>query len=273
VDAATFHRFCGIAYEQAGITLGDSKEALVEARVGKRMRALGLATERDYLAYLENRANAEEIVNFLDVISTNHTSFFREPDHFELLRKTLGDWRQQGYRRLRMWSAASSTGEEPYTIAFTTTEVLDGSNIEWLLLATDISTKVLARAEAGVYAASKVELLSRAQQKCFFERTANTDELRVRQEIRNKVVFRRLNLATPPYPMRGPFDVIFCRNVMIYFDQIVRQRIISAMEELLAPNGLLIIGHAEALSGVRTSLRMLKPSVFLHSEEGPGVAL
>ena len=267
MDTITFRRFCSIAYEKAGITLNDSKETLVEARVGKRMRALGLATEKDYLTYLLDSQNQDEIVNFLDVISTNHTSFYREPDHFDLLRTTLVDWRIQGCRRLRLWSAASSTGEEPYTIAFTATEALDGSGIDWLLLATDISTKVLARAEAGAYAASKVALLSRAQQKCYFESTESKDELKVREDIRNKVVFRRLNLATPPYPMRGPFDVIFCRNVMIYFDQVVRQRIISAMERLLAPNGLLFIGHAEALSGVRTSLKMLKPSVFMLSEE------
>jgi chemotaxis protein methyltransferase CheR len=104
------------------------------------------------------------------------------------------------------------------------------------------------------------------RQKCYFESTASQDELKVRDEIRSKVVFRRLNLATPPYPMRGPFDVIFCRNVMIYFDQIVRQRIMSAMEPLLAPGGLLFIGHAEALSGVQTSLKMLKPSVFMRPE-------
>jgi chemotaxis protein methyltransferase CheR len=237
------------------------------------MRALGLATEKAYLSYLENRANTEEVVNFLDVISTNHTSFFREPDHFEFLRTVLADWRREGMRKLRVWSAASSTGEEPYTIAFTIADALENADVDWRILASDISTKVLAKAEAGVFADSKLSGLARGELNRFFERGPDKDEHTVRLAMRSKIAFRRLNLITPPYPMRGPFDIIFCRNVMIYFDQAMRQKVISGMERLLRPGGYLLIGHAEALSGVRTGLRMIRPSVFLQSDAAAEVAL
>src|SRR5664279_1405993 len=275
METSTFRRFCAIAYEKAGITLGDSKEALVEARVGKRMRALGIANEKEYLVLLEKDPSGEEIVQFLDVISTNHTSFFREPDHFEFMRSVLADWRREGMRKLRVWSAASSTGEEPYTIAFTIADALesvDNAGVDWRILATDISTKVLAKAEAGVFADSKLTGLARGELNRFFERGPNKDEHTVRPEMRSKIAFRRLNLITPPYPMRGPFDIIFCRNVMIYFDQAVRQKVISGMERLLRPGGYLLIGHAEALSGVRTGLRMIRPSIFLQSDAAAEVA-
>jgi chemotaxis protein methyltransferase CheR len=275
METSTFRRFCAIAYEKAGITLGDSKEALVEARVGKRMRALGIASEKEYLVLLERDPSGEEIVQFLDVISTNHTSFFREPDHFEFMRSVLADWRREGMRKLRVWSAASSTGEEPYTIAFTIADALesvDNAGVDWRILATDISTKVLAKAEAGIFADAKLTGLARGELNRFFERGPEKNEHTVRPAMRTKIAFRRLNLITPPYPMRGPFDIIFCRNVMIYFDQAVRQKVISGMERLLRPGGYLLIGHAEALSGVRTELRMIRPSIFLQSDAAAEVA-
>jgi chemotaxis protein methyltransferase CheR len=267
MDASTFHRFCKIAYDKAGITLGPSKEALVAARVGKRLRALGLATEKEYLVRLEEDATGDETVEFLDVISTNHTSFFREPDHFELLRRVVGDWHRDGLRRLRIWSAASSSGEEPYSIAFTLSDMAEAAEMDWRILATDISTRVLKKAEAARFSAERLAVLELGAQRRYFERVPKTDESVVRPAIKDKITFRRLNLAVPPYPMRGPFDIIFCRNVMIYFDQAVRQRVISAMEGLLRPGGYLLIGHSEALSGIHLGVRMLHPSIFVN----PGI--
>jgi len=263
MDASTFSRFCSIAYEKAGITLGPTKEALVAARVGKRLRALGLSSEREYLAKLEDDKTGEETVQFLDVISTNHTAFFREPDHFELLHKLVADWHREGLRRLRIWSAASSTGEEPYSIAFTLTEMAEAGEMDWRILATDISTQVLKKAEAGRFCAERLASFDHGARRRYFERVPKSDDAVVRAVLRDRIAFRRLNLAEPPYPMRGPFDIIFCRNVMIYFDQAVRQRLISAMERLLRPGGYLLIGHSEALSGIQLGLRMLRPSVFL----------
>jgi chemotaxis protein methyltransferase CheR len=263
MDASTFHRLCDIAYQKAGITLGASKEALVAARVGKRLRALGLATEKEYLSRLEADQTGEETVQFLDVISTNHTAFFREPDHFELLRHLVVDWHRQGLRRLRIWSAASSTGEEPYSIAFTLSDLPEAGEMDWRILATDISTRVLKKAEEGRFGGDRLASLGRAAQRRYFDRVPKSEDAVVRTVIRDRIAFRRLNLAQVPYPMRGPFDIIFCRNVMIYFDQVMRQRVVSAMERLVRPDGYLLIGHSEALSGIQLGMRMLRPSVFV----------
>lgn len=266
MDAAIFRKLCSIAYERAGIALGPSKEALVEARVGRRLRALGLRSEVDYLERLEADTSGEEIVQFLDAIATNHTSFFREPDHFDLVRTLVGQWQREGLRRLRIWSAASSTGEEPYTLAFVLEEALEATEVDWRILATDISTRVLAKAESGRFEKGKVDHLLQEQRRRFFEESDTSDELVVRRSLRERITFRRLNLVTPPYPMRGLFDMVFCRNVMIYFDQLARQKVIGAIEPLIRPGGYLIIGHAEALSAAKTSLRMLRPSVFFRPE-------
>lgn len=262
MDVATFRRLCEIAYVKAGITLGENKEALVAARVGKRMRALELTSEKEYLTILEKAIDGEEIIQFLDVISTNHTTFFREEDHFQLLSQLLNQWRHDGVRRLRFWSAASSTGEEPYSIAFIATMALSGSDIDWRILATDISTRVLRQAEKGIFPSNRAETVDAKNRRVLFEKGPTENTVQVRQAIREKVTFRRLNLATPPYPMKGPFDIIFCRNVMIYFDLAVRQRVVSGMEPLIRSGGYFLTGHAEALSGIRSGLHMVKPSVF-----------
>jgi chemotaxis protein methyltransferase CheR len=268
MENSVFQRFCAHAHQQAGIALGPSKEALVTARVGKRMRALGLEDERSYLDYLESDQTGEELVQFLDVISTNHTAFFREPDHFDILRTILADWKRAGMQRLRIWSAASSTGEEPYSIAMTVLDTLDTS-VDFKVLATDISTRVLGVAEKAVYPAEKVAAIPRPLIARFFQRDGKDPEsYRVCDQVKQQVVFRRLNLSQPPFPMRGPLDIIFCRNVLIYFDLEVRQRLLLAMQELLRPGGWLFLGHTETMTGVSTDFRMSRPSVFYLPEAG-----
>ncbi len=267
MDASTYHRLCSIAYQKAGISLGPTKEALVAARVGKRVRALGLASEAEYLARLEDDRTGEETIQFLDAISTNHTAFFREHDHFELVRKLVSDWYKAGQRHPRIWSAASSTGEEPYSIAFTLSDIPEAGEMDWRILATDISTRVLRKAEEARFGVERLRSLDQGTRKRYFERVPGSEDMVVRRELKSRIAFRRLNLAVPPYPMRGPFDIIFCRNVMIYFDQVVRQRVISAMERLLRPGGYLLIGHSEALSGIQVGLRMVRPSVFVLTED------
>jgi chemotaxis protein methyltransferase CheR len=269
MDTSTFRRFCSIAYEKAGISLGASKEALVIARVGKRLRALGIEHEEDYLALLEGDDDGEEMTQFLDVISTNHTAFFRESEHFDLLRKLAEDWLVEGVTKLRIWSAASSTGEEPYSIAFTLYDVLESAPVDWKILATDISTHVLKKAKEAAFRVEKLTGFEKRQRLRFFQGNDKSEEFVVKQDLRERVFFRWLNLSKPPYPMRGPFDVIFCRNVMIYFDQAVRQRVLSTMESLLRPGGYLMIGHAESLAGVKLGLQMVRPSIFVKREERP----
>ncbi len=259
-------RFSAIAYEQAGIRLHDGKEALITARIAKRMRALGIGSESEYLARLEADPSGDELVGFLDAISTNFTSFFRESDHFVELSQFLSGWLTRGKTRLRIWSAASSSGQEPYSIAITVAEVLGSRQIDWRILATDISTRVLEQAKAGAYDEIGLRGVQHAHRAKYFEMIEPDRQGRrrwqVSPELQAHVLFKRLNLAVPPYPMKGPFDVVFCRNVMIYFDQAVRQVLVDQIERLLAPDGLLCIGHSETLTGVKTGLRMLKPSIY-----------
>jgi chemotaxis protein methyltransferase CheR len=269
MNNSTFERFCAIAYERAGIHLNSGKEALVAARVSKRMRSLGLGDEAEYLRYLEADPDDEEIIHFLDAISTNFTSFFREPDHFERLTIAARAWRDLGRRTLRVWSAASSSGQEPYSIAVTLAEAL-GADFDFKVLATDISTRMLDVGRAGSYPASAVATVPKALLAKWFERDGETGHgeksYHVRPEIAARVVFSRLNLATVPYPMKGPLDAVFCRNVMIYFDRPVRQALVREIERLLGPGGLLMIGHTETLTGLSTGLRLEQASVFTKAE-------
>lgn len=266
MEAQLFQRFCDIAYSKAGIKLRDGKEALVSSRVAKRLRALNLSSPSEYLALLEGDLTGSEIVSFLDAISTNFTTFFREPVHFERLKVFLAHRLVQGKKRLRVWCAASSSGEEPYTLAMTVAETVRDSAVDWRILATDISTKILAVAEQGIYEAPALKDVPRALLAKYFNsmdsrRSANR-RWQVTDELRRKVVFRRLNLAKPPYPMPGPLDVVFCRNVMIYFDDPVRQGLITEIDRLLADDGLVCIGHSESLSGLQTRLAIIEPSVY-----------
>ncbi|MBN2799451.1 MAG: methyltransferase domain-containing protein [Deltaproteobacteria bacterium] len=266
MDLALFHRFATLAHRRAGISLHEGKLTLVEARVGKRVRALGLSDAGTYLRFLEDDRTGEELVQFLDVITTNFTSFFREPDHFELLRAQLAQCYQAGQRRVRLWSAASSSGEEPYSMAITLLDTLDDPALDARILATDLSSRMLARAQAGHYLEKAVAPVPPALRQRHFSPTGpdpkGNPQVTVSREARALVTFKRLNLAKPPFPMPGPLDVVFCRNVMIYFDQPVRQALITDIERLLKPGGLLLIGHTETLTGIQSRLGTVRPSVY-----------
>ncbi len=262
---AVFKAFCDLAYSQAGITLGDEKRALVTARVGKRLRALQLKDEGEYLEVLSGHDGERELVEFLDVISTNFTSFYREPAHFDRLSAHLGESLAAGQSSYSVWCAASSTGEEPYTIALTLDALFAGRPVDWRILATDISTRVLGLARQGRYRQQQVQSVPRALlARHFLKQPGDGDEasFEVAAPLKSHLTFARLNLAHPPYPMRGPFDAVLCRNVMIYFDAPVRQRLVTEIERLVKPGGLVFVGHAETLNGLKTSLQLLVPSVY-----------
>jgi chemotaxis protein methyltransferase CheR len=266
MDPKVFEKFSNLAYEKAGINLKEGKEALVSARVGKRIRSLGLSGAEEYLKYLENSESDEEIINFLDVISTNFTNFFRENDHFEFLNTIVQQWYVAGQRRFRFWSAASSSGQEPYSIAISLAELFGDQPVDCKILATDISTKVLNIAQSAMYPEKTIEGISRLIRSRYFDEITDPEtrekSYKIVSSIREKVIYKRLNLAKPPFPMPGPLDVVFCRNVMIYFDNMVRQGLVSEVERLLKPNGFLIIGHTETLNGLRTGLKAVRPSIY-----------
>jgi chemotaxis protein methyltransferase CheR len=264
LEPATFEKYRALIYEKSGIALAPGKEALVSARVAKRLRALMLDDHRVYLRLLKEDESGQELIQLLDAISTNVTSFYREPLHFQMLEKIVGEWRGKGQQRFRIWCAASSTGEEPYTIAMTLREVFGTAPVDARLLATDISTKVLARAQEGIYTEERVKPVPKTLLSRYFDKRGlrDTPEYAVRQSLKDMVLFRRLNLATPPFPMRGPLDIVFCRNVMIYFDNQVRSRLLGEIHRLLKPGGYLFVGHAESLTGMVSPFKLVRPSVY-----------
>lgn len=265
METRTFKKFHDIVYEHSGIALGSGKEALVSARVGKRLRALNLPDFDSYLRYLEQDAGGDEIVQLLDAISTNVTHFFRESVHFEFVLEAVRAWAAAGQSRFRFWSAACSTGEEPYSLAMTVREALAGRVADAKILATDISTRVLGIAGAGAFEKEKLKSVPPALREKYFE-PDEADPLNrrvVRDELKRMLVFRRLNLSAPPFPLRGPLDIIFCRNVMIYFDNSVRARLLAEARRLLKPGGYLVVGHSESLAGVLSELKTVKPSIYV----------
>ena len=263
MDARTFDKFREIVYEKSGITLGPNKEALVSARVAKRMRALRIPDHERYLEFLLQDSGGEEFVHLIDAISTNVTSFFREANHFDFLRDTVAAWAAKGKRRFRIWCAASSTGEEPYSIAMILLETLRGANVR--ILATDISTRVLDACREGTYSEERVQKVpAPLRKKYFYERRNGSGRTyEVKDLLKDIVVFKRLNLATPPFPMRGPLDIVFCRNVMIYFDNEVRRGLLGEIYRLLKPGGYLMVGHAESLTGMVSDFRSVCPSIYV----------
>jgi len=267
MDRRTFNKFRELIYHLSGISLSENKETLVSCRVNKRMRALNIGRMKDYLKYVLRDETGEEIVHLLDVISTNVTHFFRELDHFDFLQTKVSEWALDGLRRLRIWSAASSSGEEPYSIAMSVLEVLGRQSIDVRILATDISTRVLRRAAEGIYEGKTLEKVSAAHKERYFVRMATPRgaprRYRVTPLLRNMVVFERLNLSQPPFPMSGPFDVIFCRNVMIYFDDEVRKRLLEDMYRLLRSDGYLFVGHAESLTGLISDFKIAGSSIYV----------
>lgn len=264
MDTATFNEFAQLIYSMAGISLKTGKEALVSARLSKRMRALNIASHQEYLRYLKQDSSKEELIHLLDVISTNVTHFFREKPHFDFIGTEFERWLRSGQRRFRFWSAASSSGEEPYSLGMTLLEAMSGYDVDCRILATDISTRILQQAQAGLYSSEKVKNIPQALRSHHLsaERNEQSGLYRVNNTLRSMVVFKRLNLSQPPFPMQGPMDAVFCRNVMIYFDNPVRKRLLDEIYRMLKPGGYLFVGHAESLTGMVSSFKTVVPSIY-----------
>ncbi len=240
-----FDRVCKLIYDHAGISLSDSKQELVYSRLSRRLRATGINQFSEYLALLESNDEAEW-EQFANSLTTNLTSFFREAHHFPVLADHLRTLR--GKHPVTMWCSAASTGEEPYTMAMTVLDTLGRDATQVSIIATDIDTKVLATARVGAYPEERIAKLPPDVVKRFFLRGtgAQAGMVRVRQELRDMVTFRQLNLLDNNWALRAPLDVIFCRNVMIYFDKPTQLSILKKFTPLLRSNGLLFAGHSES---------------------------
>jgi chemotaxis protein methyltransferase CheR len=256
-----FDRVRKLIYAHAGISLSDSKQELVYSRLSRRLRATGIQTFDAYLALLENN-DPVEWEAFTNSLTTNLTSFFREPHHFPLLAEHLRAIR--GKRPISLWCSAASTGEEPYTMAMTVIDALgrDASNVH--IIATDLDTKVLETAKAGVYPDERVSKLDPELIKRFFLRGtgAQAGHVRVRPELRDMITFRQANLLHNDWSIRPPLDAIFCRNVMIYFDKQTQLDILKKFIPLLRSDGLLFAGHSESFHNADDYFKLRGKTVY-----------
>lgn len=265
-----FEFIARLVYEHSRIHLGANKIQLVAARLGKRLRALKLNSFGEYCQLLKSPNAEPELTHLVDVISTNHTQFFREKRHFDFLREVaLPEWtRQQNSktpRRLELWSAACASGEEPYTLAIVLSEFFrDRPPWDWKVHATDISRTVLDKARRGIYAEERLQYLSGDLARRYFQRGVGewAGHYRVKESLRRRVVFQPMNLFQCPYPFPDPFPIIFCRNVMIYFDHPTQQNLVAKLENQLSPGGYLMVGHSESLTGIHHSLAAVKPATY-----------
>jgi len=265
-----YELFRRLIYEKTGISLGDRKQQLLRARLGKRLRGGEFRSYRAYYEYVRKDASGTELCQLIDAISTNTTHLFRERQHFDVLATTLQQqltdraWRAVN-STLRIWSAGCSSGDEPYSIAMVVDDVIGAQQgMDWKVLATDISTRMLDRARSGVYDLHRLGTVPDRFRRCFF-RPVGPRERRAAQVIarlRERITFARFNLMSDHFPFRHGFHYIFCRNVMIYFDRPTQETLVAKFASHLRPGGYLLVGHSESLNGIRHGLQYVKPTIY-----------
>lgn len=256
-----FERIRTLIYARAGISLSPIKRDMVYSRLARRLRATGISSFNEYLQQLE-RDGGEELEAFTNSLTTNLTAFFREEHHFTILKELLRPRMQQG--SITIWCSASSTGEEPYSIAMTIAELFGRIPSNVKILASDLDTNVLEKARAGVYTMDRVNKLPAELLRKYFNKGTGAQEgfVRVRPELQSMLSFRQINLLDASWPMRGPFDAIFCRNVMIYFDKPTQRKILEKFVPLMSPDGWLFAGHSESFHHAADMFRLRGKTVY-----------
>lgn len=267
-----FSRVCKMIYDRAGIVLDGNKKEMVYGRVSKRLRLHGISAFTPYLDKLASQPNAREWESFVNALTTNLTAFFREPHHFPLLAKHIAGRTTP----VRIWCAAASTGEEPYSIAMTLLETLGPSiAAQSKIIATDIDTEALSKASAGIYPIKDVMNIGEDRAKRFFLKGSmdNSGFARVKPELSSMIEFKQMNLNAPSWDMKGKFDVIFCRNIMIYFDRASQTRILKGFSPLLQDDGLLITGHSENFTYLETDFKLRGQTIYTLNKNPSGKAI
>ena len=262
INDAEYKRLSSLLYDIAGITLNESKKVLLTGRLSKRLTALGLDTYTQYFKYVTAPEHAQELDFMVDLLTTNETYFFREPQHFEFLKQIIPAASKQG-QMFRVWSAAASIGAEAYTIAMVLADRL-GEGGAWEILGTDISSSVLEQARRGHYRISEAEKIPPEYLKkyCLKGKGEQEGTFLIDKKLRQHVNFQQLNLNVDGMRKTGDFDVIFLRNVLIYFDIPTKQRVIANLIPCLKNSGFLIVGHSESLNGITDALTQVKPTVY-----------
>jgi chemotaxis protein methyltransferase CheR len=260
INDQEFKQFQTMIYEMAGIAMSDAKKPLVSGRLSKRVRHFGLNSYGEYFHLIKGKSHPEELQMAIDLLTTNETYFFREPKHMEFLHKQVPALRRSG-KSLRVWSAASSSGEEAYTLAMVLADVL--GDAAWEVVGSDISTRVLEKAREGRYKMERIEGIPKPYLSRFCLKGVGSEEgnFLIERGLRSRVSFKQVNLVEP-FPDLGEFDVIFLRNVMIYFDMETKRRVVERILPFLRPGGYFIISHSESLNGVCESLKIVAPSVY-----------
>jgi chemotaxis protein methyltransferase CheR len=270
--SSDFERVRSLIYKRAGISLADSKHEMVYSRLARRLRATGIVAFSTYLDDLEAGRLGDEWESFTNALTTNLTSFFRESHHFPLLAAHVAG--RRGEQPIRIWCSASSTGEEPYSIAMTMCEAFNTLTPPVQIIATDIDTNVLNTASNGVYPIERIDKLAPERAKRFFQRGKGEQDgmVRVRTELRKLITFRQLNLLTDNWALQGQFDAIFCRNVMIYFDKATQRKILARFVPLMKADALLFAGHSENFLYVSESLKLRGKTVYVLDERRAALA-
>jgi chemotaxis protein methyltransferase CheR len=267
---ADFDSLRSLVKTHSGITLGEAKRELVYGRVSRRLRALGFSAFSDYRRMLAGPEGQSEMIEFINAVTTNLTSFFRESHHFDFLRDEYLRARAadaKGSRRIRIWCSAASTGEEPYSIAISIAEAIpDWDRWDIKILATDLDTNVLETCRAGEYAEDRVRGMQKSRLERFFDVTGekSSRRYRIKPELASMISFRQLNLMHP-LPMKGPIDIIFCRNVIIYFDKETQRALFSRMAPLQRAGDVLILGHSESLLQVSDAWTLMGKTIYRKS--------
>ena len=258
-----------LVYQRSRISLDDRKRELVAARVAKRLRATQIASVDDYCRLLKSPNQEEEHSKLIDAISTNHTFFFREGSHFEFVRSRVvpemtARAGRERWRRLYAWSAACSSGEEPYSLAMTLDNTVKPAALSWHIEATDISNRMLEAARKAVYKRESVVGKAPPWALPYFQTGIGPQEgnFRIKPALCSRVSFRQLNLLAGPPPFTEPMQLIFCRNVMIYFDRATQEELVNKLASRLIPGGYLIVGHSESLTGIAHKLQLVEPAVY-----------
>lgn len=267
-----FRKLSSLVYNELGIKMPPAKKTLLESRLQKRLRALGLSSYVEYCDMLFKHGGlSTELVHMLDLVTTNKTDFFREPHHFEFfVDSAVPHLIRNANRKIYIWSAGCSTGEEPYTLAMVLSEFGRANpslGFDYTITATDISTRVLEAASKGIYREDRISPVPEEFRRRYFLRSRDASKglVRVVPELRGRISFSRVNLMDETYPVESPLDVIFCRNVIIYFDKPTQERLFAKFCEYLRPGGFIFIGHSETLSGMGLPLSKVATSVYMRN--------
>lgn len=263
-----FKKLSDFIYSNYGIKLPIAKKVMLQSRLNARLRANNIDSYKAYTEFvLSGKGGEAEIINMVDLVSTNKTDFYRESAHFDFMKEVVlpEHFEQFSERTFRVWSSASSSGEEAYTVAFVINEYLEGKRkFDYQIFGTDISTRILDKARTAVYPMERVDIVPLAQKKKYLLKGKDTSnpQVRIIPEIRSKISFQRLNLMDENYDVPGVFDVIFCRNVLIYFDRETQEKVISKLCRHLRKGGYFFLGHSESITGYDLPLKQLRPTMF-----------